>query len=45
MRADPGRAGSPLATLTLKGPQHASDKREERRQVLGGLISEYRRAA
>jgi hypothetical protein len=30
MRANPGRAGSPLAaTLTLKGPQHASDKREE----------------
>jgi len=29
MRADPGRAGSPLATLTLKGPQQASDKREE----------------
>jgi hypothetical protein len=22
-------AVSPLATLTLKGPQHASDKREE----------------
>ena len=30
MRADPGRAGSPLATLTLKGPQHAGDEREER---------------
>jgi hypothetical protein len=24
-----GAAVSPLATLTLKGPQHASDKREE----------------
>jgi hypothetical protein len=30
MRADPGRAGSPLATLTLKGAQYVGDKREER---------------